>query len=105
MQPFSHLLFLWPTAYLQALAFADGHLQSERDPDVTQVLHSGVKGQALRIDQPLPKQHGGYQKCIEENLNFSLLPELAPMQGNISKTKCQMIIVLTSFPINISMRV
>lgn len=43
----THLLPLRPAADLQTLTFTDGHLETERNPDMAQVLHPRVKGEAL----------------------------------------------------------
>lgn len=43
----THLLSLRPAADLQALTFADGHLEAEWDPNVAEVLHPSVEGEAL----------------------------------------------------------
>lgn len=47
--PPPHLLSFGPAADLQSLTFADGHLESERDPDVSQILRPRVKGEALHV--------------------------------------------------------
>lgn len=54
--PRTHLLPLGPAADLQTLTFADGHLEAERDPDVAQVLHPRVEGDALHAANVLPAE-------------------------------------------------
>ncbi len=49
-----HLLSFRPAADLQSLTFADGHLESERDPDVSQILRPRVEGEALHAAHLLP---------------------------------------------------
>lgn len=44
----THLFCFRPAADLQTLTFADGHLETERNPDMAQVLHPRVEGEALR---------------------------------------------------------
>lgn len=43
----THLFSLRPAVYLQTLIFTDGHLEAERNPDVAQILHPRIEGEAL----------------------------------------------------------
>lgn len=49
----AHLFCFWPAADLQTLTFTDGHLETERNPDMAQVLHPRIKGEALHAAQLL----------------------------------------------------
>lgn len=49
-----HLFSFRPAYDLQALTLADGHPKGERDPDVSQILRSRVKGEALHAAYLLP---------------------------------------------------
>lgn len=55
----THLLGFGPAADLQTLAFTDGHLEAERDPDVAQVLHARVQGEALHAAHLLAAESTG----------------------------------------------
>lgn len=52
--PPPHLLSFGPAADLQSLALTDGHLESEGDPDVSQILGPRVDGEALHAAHILP---------------------------------------------------
>lgn len=45
--PPTHLFSLRPAADLQTLIFTDGHLETERNPDVAQIFHPRIEGEAL----------------------------------------------------------
>lgn len=60
-----HLLSFRPAADFQSLAFADGHLETQGDPHVSQILRSRVKGDALHTANALPAA-GDAKHCERE---------------------------------------
>lgn len=50
----AHLLSFRPAADLQPLALTDGHLESEGDPDVSQILGPRVDGEPLHAADVFP---------------------------------------------------
>lgn len=63
-----HLLPLRAAADLQSLSFTDGHFKSSRDPNMAQIFHTGVKGEALHAADLLPTEWRGKKNGSVEDI-------------------------------------